>query len=523
MIKMMIVDDEMLVRIGMKAVIPWEDYGIEITAEASNGREALERCGREPVDLMLVDIVMPEMDGLALIGEIKKRHPATECVILTCMDELHYVKDAMALGAAGYFTKISIDREQMLELILQLKEKIESRKKQDREIEALRQYLVKNKWLLNRQVLQDIFLAQKAGDPDWERSLPELLRPILSAKVLVVVRFRKHAKNMESERVIRESMFHMLENAAMRHMTDCAIFPHKESEYLIVGNWADETGSYTGLSREIRESLHTYFNIDQVDVAMTPLASLDNLHDAYEGIIGETAGRELALLDGGNGKTGFDLAVEQWEDQFLDALKEGSGTDASQVLQRMMDLALAANVDLERLRKLSLQMMFHLEKEIRKYGESIDQLFPDDRISRLIRCESKDAVSSLLLDSASQVVERLLVLQESRYRSEIAKAIEFIHLHYREKLTLDYVASLVNMNSAYFSRLFKKEVGMGFAQYLTEYRIGIACELLRGKELRVAEVAEQTGYEDDNYFSKVFKRVTGCSPTQYRTMNNGGP
>lgn len=524
MIKMMIVDDEMLVRIGMKSVVPWEEYGIEIAAEASNGREALALCEREPVDLMLVDIVMPEMDGLALIGEVKQRHPGTECVILTCMDELHYVKDAMALGAAGYFTKISIDRERMLDLIVQLKEKIESRKRRDREIVALRNYLVQNKWLLNRQTLQDILHAQQKHDPAWLEQVPEVLQPIVGATVLLVIRIRKSAKNADSERVIRESLFHMLENMAGRHMRDFAVFPHREFEYVLVGHWAgegeDAIGAYPRIARDIRESLQTYFNIERAEIAHASLASLADLHEALGKLLAQAAESELSQLERDSGESGFETAIGQLEQDWLTKLGEGDGAAAMQVLRQMLDMVDAAGRDVARLRKLALQTMFHLEREMRKHGESIDTFFSEDRISMLIRAESKQAIRTLLLDSADQIIERLRSRNESRYRSEIAEVIAFIHLHYRERLTLDYVASLANMNSAYFSRLFKQEVGMGFAQYLTEYRIGKARELLRMKDLRIADVAEQTGYEDENYFSKVFKRLTGVSPTQYR-MDNG--
>lgn len=104
MIRVLIADDEMLVRIGLKTIIPWEQNGFELIGEAANGREALDIVKRQPCDIVLTDIRMPEMDGLELIEAIHRLSPRTKCLILSNHDEFEYVQRALRLGAAGSFT-----------------------------------------------------------------------------------------------------------------------------------------------------------------------------------------------------------------------------------------------------------------------------------------------------------------------------------------------------------------------------------------------------------------------------------
>lgn len=122
--RVLIVDDELLVRVGLKTIIPWEENGFQLVGEASNGSEAWAMLEETPCDIVLTDIRMPEWNGLELIEKIRRRWPQTKCVILSSYNDFEYVRKALQLGAVDYILKLAMDPEEMLAKLNQLKEQI---------------------------------------------------------------------------------------------------------------------------------------------------------------------------------------------------------------------------------------------------------------------------------------------------------------------------------------------------------------------------------------------------------------
>ena len=125
MLKVMIVDDEFIVRVGFKSSVEWEKYGCQVIAACGSGKEAIEIFSKELPDIVFTDIMMPEMDGIELVEYTKTRYPWIRVVVLSCLNEIDYVKKAIRLGAEDYILKLSFTQESIVELIQKLSKSIE--------------------------------------------------------------------------------------------------------------------------------------------------------------------------------------------------------------------------------------------------------------------------------------------------------------------------------------------------------------------------------------------------------------
>ena len=154
---------------------------------------------------------------------------------------------------------------------------------------------------------------------------------------------------------------------------------------------------------------------------------------------------------------------------------------------------------------------------MRQTGQ-VDERFPVEMEDRFWLCADAQAVFALLRDGICRQIRRLEAERSQRETRPITDAKRYIQQHYREALRLEDVSSAAGFNATYFSTLFKKETGQNFVDYLTDLRIGKAKELLSGEDLSVQDVAEMVGYQDLKYFSKLFKKLTGVSPSDYKKL-----
>jgi two-component system response regulator YesN len=526
MIKVMIVDDEFLVRVGMKSALDWENHGFAISAEAADGAEALAICERELPDIILTDIRMPKMDGMELIRAVRQRYPEVQFIILTCLDELSLVKEAMALGASGYFTKIGVDPDEILAVLLRLKQAIELERRKASELETLKQLVVNNRVLLKEQLFQALLHPRRrVGDAVPDDS-PLLADPAVMERAdrFLLVRVLR-SQTLKDTQFFRQSVLDLLEEIAGRRFAASEVFPVAEADFWIGGaqpDGAGEPGAFlTSVARDIEESLRLYLNA-QCQIAFTArFRSFGELPEAFHELQAALADPSRSgRIAKGERQPEFKLD-DLLEGPLAAALKEGDLDKIRAALEAIFAVASDHGVKLEQLKKIGLQILLGFEKELRRHDQSIDSVCADDIIEQVMSCQDPAELREKIAAGALTIAGALADLRSNTFRRDVKRIIDFLDLHYAEKINLDYAASLAGMNSAYFSRLFKKECGVGFVEFLTRLRMDQAKRLLETSDAKLLEVAEKVGFEDVNYFSKSFKKYTGISPSEYRETHGG--
>ncbi len=500
--KVLIVDDDFLVRTYLKQMIAWEERGFYIVGDAKNGREALEILQHDGADILIADVSMPIMDGIELTRWTKKNSPRTHILILSCHDDFVYVKEAMKLGIDDYLLKNNLTEESLLEAL----EKISFEAEENNpEIERLA--------LIGRKKLrEDFFHAFDNGN----ENLDELAKDAdLNAKIQSAAAFMIIPKNWsEREQLLtdaeRENFLSAFSEMALNtcrnllgEKISAQIFVSQRGGFfhwcllVEVGNKARET------AERLRNFAKLYFNLNLKIFLSAPQKNLENLSRHWQKIYDARAdsfysdekiifAEELPPLE-----IKISEQLETSERKLMEALSF-TDEDFSAALKNFREKLLSA--------KIHPEILSAFVNEL--FDESERNLLPSP-----LQAENFSEWFSRL--------EKFLTDLRGRQGKEylhpaIRLALRYIEAHYREEISQTTVAEAVHLNPSYFSTLFKKSLGQGFSDYLTELRIEQVKKRLATTSEKIKAVSTTEGFNDYQYFCKIFKRLTGLTPGQYR-------
>ncbi|WP_199613672.1 response regulator [Paenibacillus alkalitolerans] len=529
MIKVLIVEDELLMRIGIKSIIPWEEHGFTIVGEASNGKEALEAAEKSRPHLVITDIKMPVMDGIEFIRNAAKVLDSCQYVILSCLEEFQYVKEALKLGAADYLIKSDLKPHQLIEVLDRIKGKIQND-------DSLRRNGNFNKSVgfLKESLFKELISGLKS-EKDFIEELKQLntrLQPNeLSVIKLSIDRFEKvRQKYVEKdEKLLRFSVVNILEEMIPPKWNK-EIVVESSREYLLFVNPEPEevkSGTYKHsldkLCQKMIEAMKDFMNISLTIGFSSVVSGFIGLKAAYKEA--DTAVRNRFFLGAGRTICFNDVKTmperdnhgnvmgREEERQFRIAL-ESLRIDDSMSFIHSICRRIAQNDHLSEhaIRKTYIRLIeligTHLPEAapLPEAGKT-----PYEGILEL------DTVQELQEYTESYLVDRFKrQTAETDHRSYVDMAIDIIMEFYAEDISLQSVANQINVNPSYLSRVFKQEAGDNFIRFLTKVRIDKAKFYLETKNIKVYEVAEKVGYHNYTYFSKIFKKVVGVSPEEYR-------
>lgn len=498
--KLLVVDDEMWFREGLTKLITDNQLGWEVVGEASDGEEAMEAIESFEPDLILTDINMPVMDGLALAEQIHLRGSHEPMVImLTGYRDFEYAQQALRFGAIEFLLKpFSLD--EMRRVMHKAYERFRRKELQKR---VRRQEIQSH--TMRSAILRLPYdrAAWKALGIDWRGYSFELLQ---------IDHFFPMDKSY-SER-----------DVGLLHYAVSNIIAELQQEHGIQGGWLPLTSHQFAFIMESDAAVEAYRQLVQDTVLLLLGISVRWKH---AGTIAELEDLP-ALYEGINGHAQTGAQTTGWID--VNAERDVSYELRDAIVSSLIisDLPGAkANIDrhLDRVSSYPLQeCKAGIYKLIAAFS---DILMSDFKHLKEASYEDLNPSAILLMNSNRELLEWASCksddflglferwLQEKR-DNVVARAIQYIDLHYREACTLQRVAVHVHVTPNYLSNLFKKETGTSFTSYINGLRVDKAKALLRGTKLKMTEIAEQTGFDNSSYFTAVFKQLTGMSPSDYR-------
>ena len=536
MLKVFLVEDEFVVREGIKRNIDWQANGYEFCGEAGDGELAYPMIQKLKPDIVITDIRMPFMDGLELSRLIKKEFPWMEIIILTGFEEFEYAKEAISLGVAKYLLK-PISGAELLKEIADIAEKITEKKKEQEIREKYAAEMEENLLKEQKELFQYLVTASKSMTELLE--LAERLKLDLSALwyniVLVKVQATNHAPEEYSKRMI-------LIDQKLKYLTDG---PHVIS-----------------FDRNL-EGKALLFKADSEE-------ELEDLQKKFlSGLEGELAGNDRYRYFGGIGKTvnrlrelplSFESASHAFAQRYLikeNCILDSRKLDQGNVVEKeefdIHDID-PKELQSERLREfLKLgnkeEVVYFVDEFFRRQGANAlnSTIFRQYIVMDVYFCvasfleelqvgreeiSSFDVNSELLqskehaVEYVTRIIEKAVELREknssNRYGTVVDQVKKYIEEHYEEEeLSLNLLASYVNFSPNHLSMIFSQQTGQTFIKYLTDYRMNKAKELLRGTSMRSSEISLEVGYKDPHYFSYLFKKTQGMTPTQYRGKKSG--
>ncbi|MFB6803142.1 response regulator [Peribacillus butanolivorans] len=498
MYNVFLVDDEPFIIEGMRALVPWEDYGLKVVGEASNGSEAIKKLETCHVDILLTDIMMPIMDGLELISTLKERHPNTKYIVLSGYEEFEYVKKGMKLGIENYLLKPVNEQE----LISTLENSIEKLEKSTNNEEA---YTILRDNTIWRCLNQDI------DAKEW-RERVELYSLEFDGQNLAIVLMQISDGEHENSSFFRNRVEELFQSV-------CIINPDGELILLVSFNCED------GLKEKLDElnmlfagyvSGKYHINVGSF------VCSTSELYKSYQRAK-ELSSYRLVLKESG-------LITDELTKQYtqaslstsneLDDLKRYIvGSEQEKAFLWIKGAFDEINKSTKKvaptiIRGFAIEIVTSIQKDVSSHAN--DQTV--GIVKRILEAYSIGILVDILIDFIEGIFRTLE--QKPEHRSPIIQSVvQYIQEHFYEELSLKTLSYKFHINSIYLGQLFQKETGLVFSEYINHLRLEKAKQLLRGTHLKAGIIGKQVGYSDSAYFYKQFKKAVGITPSAWRTMN----
>ncbi|MCY9670311.1 response regulator [Paenibacillus alginolyticus] len=525
MLSVVIVEDEYIVRYGIRSMIEWEKMGLTVIGEASNGQEALDFIRQEPPDILITDIKMPIMDGIGLISEVRKFSPHMKILILSNLEDFQYAKEAIRYGVSEYLIKSDMMPRDFEQALMKVKESLEEASPNSEEKQsASAQPLWKEKLLLD--------LVEGSGKEriDVQSSIESL--GLLDAKLpLYVLHIGKNALELgitEGQTYIRSALDRVL---AAEYEASYEVFPDRLGEMNVL-LFSSRKSQDLKAVREIAQSVLTYL-LDRYAMLCTigvskGIMAWTDLQNAHEQAV--TAAKYKMFI--GSGKVivyGVDYVPV--ENQQVENIKVSTSHIHSMVyafqskeLQVYLEEIfehLASRKDYDMVQIISLELLIMLTtlwSDVSSDQQDILHL-KKQYFDQLAKLETIQQSKAWFLQAFEELVQHMIHVYNSD-RNGILKAVQYIQMYYHQEISLQSISHHVHLSKNYFANLFKKEMGESFLEHLTRIRIEKAKALLTG-ELKAGDIGHLVGIQDPKYFSKVFKKITGVSPSEYRNRTRG--
>lgn len=503
MIRILIVDDEHTIRRGLELSIPWKEHGFQVVGTAKNGIDALNFFQTNYADIVISDIRMPRMDGLALQEEIKKKYPNIPFIFLSGYEDFDYARKALQFGAFSYLLK-PLDTN---ELLGELKR-------------ACERYHLKSENIPLKQIIERNFYGL---EKHWDFTNYEYLETDYLNNYFCVLNIRCHMDDMRSQ------LFLMTFQKKLQDIALDCFTQHNSA--LIESSSRGIIFCVMNANQDIlKYTINTFINAISIkldDYATTPLGiwtggvyrGITRLIDSY---VESFENASYKYFNTAKEEASYNLSFDIYshlfdvEDSIIAALYKGDIDEAKSILDIQLDFSLQNKLNADDIR-LYLRHLLHkylravksenptlvLPDEVHSYG-LFSMLTISEMFSKLYECIE---IISAVTKPAS-VSHATLVMDKIK---------DYIADNYADPyLSLSSIADHVGLNPSYLSTEFAKNEKIGLSSYITDFRMEHAKKLLLRTDMIVSEISKATGYMNPTYFSTTFKKATGMTPSQFR-------
>lgn len=532
--KVLIIDDEQSVHEQLQQLIPWEELGWEIIGHAYNGEEAKRLTLTGKPHLVITDIKMPLVDGLAFMEWLQTSGTGAKVIVLSGYGDFHYTRPAFLHGASDYLLK-PVQQAELLAILSKAVEQIH------RESQAMEKKINEKAVLQTGiELMQDQLMSEIIDGSLHDeneiiiRAEQVLLQLPEQGFYLVTVKLTDLDEHLNSryERD-RAALYYALRNVIAECLSgsgvEGSVFRHlpKSNEFLVLAAaLRDQDGRLREAMGRLVMLLPRTLKVTAKLGASRRKLRLEHIRAAYREAaqaadrqkLGENGfasykspGEEASSADGAE--------LSEWKalaDLLELLVKTGSLRDGEALKIKLSHL-----LQYENLMSMSGT---ELKQGARLLAKALEPAAEQDGETLALLEQVKDAADELKAAPFKQRLELLIRQVSDRYVSDpkaksgkqlIGSVVQYTRKHYRT-VTLEDISSRFYINKNYFCSLFKQETGDSFGEYLTKVRMEEAKRLLENSELKAYEIAEQVGYTDQRYFSQVFRKYTGMKPTDYR-------
>ena len=531
MYKLVVVDDEKIIREGLTQTIDWEQMGFTVAGEAENGLKAMELIRRINPQVVLADIKMPVMNGLELIKQVKEYDSDIRVVLLSGHEEFAYAREGMLLGAEGYILKLSVEKdvEEVFDKISRQLDEEQKRKALWNELKAERRELIHDKFL--RQAIHGEVTGEDIKNMlDKESEIP-LEEGCFCAVCIQVDRSTADEDQAVSRRselacsllaAVKPGLCQYGECAMLQPGNKIAIIYYSEKEN------ADRlqarvTEEWKNISYKILRKKHMddqwSISVGIGDAGKGWQSIYTSYYHARKAAMFETDSEAVGVLTWEDVRdlTSVQLLSVKEENEFVQSVVMGDRNFVQQQMNYMFKGFDSGPISVQDVQFFIVELIMLIHWRLRELGlRDGERSESNMEINRTIYGFHK--LTELAAWTREYIMELTALCYDARrvpVKQNILKVAKYLENHFHEKILLEEMANYVYMSPSYFSVLFKQYTGKSFSDYLLDIRMEKAGFLLK-ESYKVTDVAERVGYHDIRHFSKSFKKYYGVNPSDFK-------
>lgn len=529
MYKVLIVDDEVLVRVGIKSTIDWESIGFSIVAEASNGEQAYEAYKLHRPDVILTDIKMPKQDGLWLTKKIRQENRQAKILILTCYDDFGYAREALKSGADDYILKSEVEDEELIKAMTTLKESLDTKLGEQERSSYLKKQIDTNMETLKEKLLNDFLKSDSVMDDKLLSRCSDLGFTIEESRFAIMMLFRDDAeRKTDFSDQEWQHMNNAIINIASGIIAEARIsYLVKESsnEFIFLLSKKNlEAVEVQNSIESIRNSMVQYFDIPLSGVVSRTFTDIRKVFSVYQDLCLKAEqlfymdeSRVISASEGVVHNINIFSIKKSYEQQLTSYMDEEDEGKVIAVIEEMEAFFRqnAAKV---------VEVKLFYSNMISNIFERYHHCFADGDENRNYAYYHTMIMTTTKIKSTVKLfrgVIMMVIRDIKNYRLDnsnyiIKKAVDYIEKNYDKEVSLKFLAEYLNLSKHYVCYLFKKETGDNISLYVNKLRIEKAKQLVLESNYKIKEIYDKLGFSDQQYFCKIFKKLTGMTVVQYR-------
>jgi|GEM_PF-593697 Response regulator containing CheY-like receiver domain and AraC-type DNA-binding domain len=537
-LNVLVVDDELPAREMLSYLIDWKTTAFEITALAKNGRDALAKYEEFRPDLIITDIQMPVMDGLALIKAIKEISKDPKFVILSCHEQFSYAREAIKMGVTDYLIKDLITPQDLLTVLMKVQKELE-----EQQVTVLNdrstKFMPQNEFYdaSKSRVLKAIVLENRPSIEKQDLVDKFCLNLKSNTFVLFLVSLEKRVldKDYSSWINIERNIFDTVEEILnMGQGGEC--FYYQNGEFIIIANLDDIVSELKFISRSYEIAHAVYRKIKAaLDIEVTIGVSrgfygFKDITDCYKEALSVTKYKMFL----GKGKIIFyntilskvnslnsDTLTKKIDSITL-SLEKNDFRTLSHEVKTIYQEDLRGFMQYNYLKEVNAKMYGIILAACHKSNIKYDDIFgcsylPIQKVEDL---DTAYEIGEWFIQAFARIITIKSELESKKYSRHIKAAIEFIASNFKSNIGLSEIAEALDLHKVYLCRLFKQETGDNLANYILKLRIEEAKRIISTSNEKLYKIAEQVGYTNIQQFSAAFKKIAGVTPSEYREFNN---
>lgn len=526
MFKLLYADDEALSRYAFRTLMLKNFDNIEIVGEAEDGNKAIEATRMLKPDIIVIDVKMPGMNGIEASKKIIQEFPRIKIIILTAYDNFDYINQALEIGVRSYLMK-PFKKDEIIEKITKIINEIEL----ENNVDESNAYIDKSTLNIIKYIEEELVLAiiNEASSDKVKNYISFLKLKIEGGYYIVISKSKDDFSLFESNAYNQEQMDQfgeIIKSFLLQRKkfligsfigNIITIFFMVQSNY----NKNIEKNNIVEIMKELKKRIKLILNIDvSIGIGTIYKDIADFKLSFSEALLANGKAQKLNSieyfdLEKGGPINNFIKYPIILENEIIEKIKLGNIEESGKISNFMINAIIDFSEDVPEIKEYIIQFTSALKKILYNMGEE-EYIKNSLSIRKIQEFRNKEEIKDFARVIINNILERLKYLNKNKDVKYLNKICSYIGKSFNKDLSLDMVADDVGLSPQYVSKLFKGKLGINFIDYMTDRRVNYAKNLLKSCNKSISEIGALVGYSDVNYFSKIFKKLTGLSPKQYR-------